>query len=314
MILIACVSINEVSITEIPKSSTPIAQPAIIPIQNVLSFIELSGQITDPKAELSGLGWYGDTLILLPQYPHRFDDKDGAFFAIPKQEILDYINGNNLNPIEPRLVHLNAPGLKKSIENFQGYEAIAFHGDQVFLTIEAGKSDNMHAYLVSGIIKDDLSEINLDSTHIVEIPLPIQSKGRTYEALMIVNNTILTFFEINNDTAPAAQVFDLNLNLLGTMPFPILNHRLTDAAIIDTNSFWVINQMTSNNPEDQVEQLIKMNYSPDGITLADIPAIQLKVDSQNSYKWEGLALLDNLGFLLVTDKEPSTILAFMNMP
>lgn len=303
-----------------------------------VQYIQLQGEIAGPDAELSGLAWYGDTLILLPQYPDRFGKDSGAFFALPKQEILDYLDGANQTPLEPTLIHLNAPKLKKSIDNFQGYESIAFRGDQVFVTIEAGKGTDMHGYLASGTISPDLSNITLNLQSLIEIPLPIQSKGRSDEAIVILGNSIVTLFEANGlviNPNPIAEVFDLNLKPLGSIPFPNIEYRITDAAAIKDDSFWVIDQLTSDNPDlvanddplvdkygqgrthseqDQVERLIKLNYSPDGITLADTPPIQLVLDGSVTRKWEGLALLDNLGFLLVTDKSPKTLLAFVKRP
>jgi hypothetical protein len=56
VILVAClVGCN----ANIPSSTT--AQSAVI--------IPLSGPIDSKQAELSGLAWIGDTLVLLPQYP-----------------------------------------------------------------------------------------------------------------------------------------------------------------------------------------------------------------------------------------------------
>jgi len=37
--------------------------------------VRLSGDIAQPNSEISGMAWYQDTLILLPQYPGRFDSK-----------------------------------------------------------------------------------------------------------------------------------------------------------------------------------------------------------------------------------------------
>ena len=304
--------------------------------QLVITF-ELTGPITAPDAELSGLGWHGETLILLPQYPERFGDGDGALFSLSKQDILAALDGTHPTPLEPAPVHLTAPGLKESIPNFQGYEAIGFHGDHVFLTIEAGEGTDMHGYLVSGTISADSSEITLDTSNVVEIPMAFPSDNHSDEALVVTENSVLTFFEINGadlNPAPAAHVFSFDLQPQGTLSFPNLEYRLTDA-VLDSSSVWVINYFfpgdtdlaTSNDPlaaaygegpshaqQEQVERLVELNYAPNGITLANSAPIQLTLDGDTARNLEGLVLLDDQGFLLVTDKFPSTMLIFVEMP
>jgi len=300
-------------------------------------FLELSGPITDPNAEISGLGWHGDTLILLPQYPERFDQGDGALFALSKQEILAALDGTHPTPLEPAPIHLSAPKLKESIPNFQGYEAIGFHGDQIFLTIEAGEGADMHGYLVTGTISPDLSEIVLDTTSVVEIPMAFPSDNHSDEALIIAGDSVLTFFEINGanlNSSPAAHVFDLDLDPQGTLAFPHLEYHLTDATLDAENNLWVINYFfpgdtdlaTNHDPitetygegkthaeQDQVERLVKLTYTENGITVADTAPIQLTLDGDNSRNLEGMVVLDQRGFLLATDKFPTTLLMFVEM-
>ncbi|MBL8063556.1 MAG: hypothetical protein JNK32_11080 [Anaerolineales bacterium] len=302
-----------------------------------VTVLELAGPIAVPEAELSGLGWHGETLILLPQYPEGFGDGDGALFALSKQDILAALDGTHPTPLEPAPVHLTAPGLKESIPNFQGYEAIGFHGNQVFLTIEAGEGIDMHGYIVSGEISADSTEITLDTSNVVEIPMAFPSDNHSDEALIVTEDSVLTFFEINGadlNPAPSAHVFSFDLEPQGTLSLPNLEYRLTDA-VLDSNNIWVINYFfpgdtdlaTSNDPlvaaygegpthaqQEQVERLVEMNYSPNGITLANSAPIQLTLDGDNARNLEGLVALDKQGFLLVTDKFPSTMLIFVEMP
>ncbi|MCZ7666234.1 MAG: hypothetical protein M5U34_02815 [Chloroflexi bacterium] len=51
-----------------PSAETPITE------------IALAGALAEAKAELSGMAWYGDTLIFLPQYP--FLVEKAAFFTL----------------------------------------------------------------------------------------------------------------------------------------------------------------------------------------------------------------------------------------
>lgn len=304
--------------------------------EQLVTVLELTGPIAVPEAELSGLGWHGDALILLPQYPERFGEGDGALFALPKADILLALDGKT--PLDPFLVPLNAPGLKESIENFQGYESIAFHEDQVFLTIEAGEGTDMHGYLVSGEISSDSSEIILDTINIVEIPMAFPSDNHSDEAILIEDDSVLTFFEINGaalNPAPVAHAFNFDLDPQGTVSIPNLEYRLTDAAADSGNNFWVINYFfpgdtdltPSSDPiaekygegstharQDQVERLVEMTYSPSGITLANSAPVQLTLDGDNARNLEGFVVLDERGFLMVTDKFPSTLLIFVPKP
>jgi len=299
--------------------------------------IPLSGSITKKKAELSGMTWIGDTLVLLPQYPEKFGPNEGALFAIPKQAILDYLDGKSKEPIAPNKITLSAPGLKNSIRDYEGFESIVFLNQRVYLTIESGKNNNMMGYLVSGALSSDLTEIILDTSHVVEIEPAIQMDNRTDEALVIIQNKIYTFFEVNGaglNPQPAAHVFSLDLTSQGIISFPNLEYRVTDATLGPNGELWVINSVSPNDTElfaksdpliemynggtppvdiQQVERLVKLNFSASGITLANNPPIQITLDKA-SRNWEGLALLDERGFLLVTDKHPDTILGFIRMP
>jgi hypothetical protein len=295
-----------------------------------ITTIELAGPISDRSAELSGLAWHTDSLILLPQYPERFGDGDGALFTLPKQDIVNYLDGKFIKPLTPTVIKLTATGLKESIKNFQGYESIGFHGDQVFMTVEAGEGTDMHGYLVSGAIKGN--EIKLDTSKVIEIPLPIASENHTDEAMAVTEDKVLTFFELNGtdlNPKPAAQVFDFDLNLQASIAFPNIEYRVTDAALTSDNKIWIINYFFPGDTDmlpkvdplakfykskqyDQVERLVELNYSASGITLIDAAPVQIPLiaDARN---WEGLALLDRRGFLIVTDKFPSTILGFVGM-
>jgi hypothetical protein len=299
-----------------------------------VELIPLAGEVADASAEVSGLAWHDDSLILLPQYPERFGKGDGALFALPKADILSYLDGKSSAPLQPMKIKLSAAGLKESVPNFQGYEAIGFHGDQVFMTIEAGAGKDMHGYLVSG--KMERNEITLDASKVVEIRLPIQSENHSDEALVVTDDKVLTFYELNGADLvpqPAAQAFDFELNSEPGISFPHLEYRVTDAAFAN-GKIWVINYFYPGDTDmlpsvdplaekygegsthaqyDQVERLVELNYSDTGITLTDTAPVQMSL-VEDSRNWEGLVLLDQRGFLVATDKYPSTLLGFVKMP
>lgn len=308
--------------------------------QPVIS-IALTGPVADSASEVSGLAWYGDTLIILPQYPNFANGRhgNGFLYALPKADILAYLDSQNPAPLSPRPIPINDLALRDQIKHYQGFEAIAFSGDRVFLAIEAGQSSDMHGYLVSGRIQPDLSAVTLDIDRLVENPLQAERDNKSEEALLVAGNRLLTFYEVNGagmNPHPVAHVFDFDLNLVGTIPFPNIEYRVTDAAPgADGANFWVVNSffpgdidlIPAADPLAQkfglgithgrsaaVERLVEMRYSPGGITLAGAPPVLLEVDPIISRNWEGLAPFDERGFLLMTDKFPGTILAFVALP
>jgi hypothetical protein len=302
--------------------------------------IPLTGPLADRNAEVSGLAWYGDYLIALPQYPNFSSDYEGNGFlyALSKADILAYLDGKSSGPLSPIAIPLNASVLAAKIPNYQGFESIAFSGERVFMTIEAGEGSAMQGYLISGEIEPDLSALMLNVDSLVENPLQDQQDNKSDESILIEGDRILTFYEVNGaGLTPnhVANVFDFDLNLLGTVSFPNIEYRVTDAAFAAGTDFWVINYFfpgdtdlkptsdplaekfglgPTHSQNETVERLVEMRYSPDGITLVDTPPVQLTLIPDTSRNWEGLALLDNRGFLMATDKYPETILGFVPMP
>jgi hypothetical protein len=64
-----------------------------------------------------------------------------------------------------------------------------------------------------------------------------------------------------------------------------------------------------------VERVIEFQIQDDKIVRTNTPPINIKLSEiSDSRNWEGIARLDNLGFLIVTDKFPGTILAFLSYP
>lgn len=322
-----------------PAAANPNAAAPAAP-EYPVQVIPLEGPAAGANAEFSGLAWYNDTLILLPQYPqHMTSQGDGVLFAIPRETLLDAINDQA--PVEPQQIPVVANGLYDKVPGFEGFEAIGFIGDRVYLTIEAHQGlFKMMGYLVEGEIAPDLSAVRLDPDTLVENKPQIQNENKSDEALLVIGDQMLTFFEVNGqklNPAPHATNFDNQLHLLGALPMPRLEYRLTDASALDAqNRFWVINYYypgdsnlkPKNDPladqygkgatharSQNVERLVELQYSPQGITLVDTPPLQLQLlDTGDGRDWEGLARLEGLGFLLVTDKFPKTILGFVAYP
>ena len=58
-----------------------------------------------------------------------------------------------------------------------------------------------------------------------------------------------------------------------------------------------------------------MQYDPlTGVELSGRAPVELELAPMETRNWEGLALLEGRGFLIATDKYPSTLLAFVPLP
>lgn len=322
--IVACSANTAVSSTPNPEVS-----------EVAVTEIELDGPITNANAELSGLGWYGDTLILLPQYPD-FSGTETAVYAIPKATIAAYLDGSATDPITPIAVPVIVDDLSDRISRFEGYESIDFMGDEAYLTIEAS-GGGMRAYLIKGTMAPDLSSLTLDARNLIKIDRQAELGNKSDEALLVAENQIVTFYEANGvevNESPIAHLFNTDLSAAGTTSFPNIPYRVTDVTRLDENGrFWAINYnfpgsedvQTDNDPlaqtygegtthaqSDKVERLVEFQYTADGIIMVEQAPIQLQLlASDDSRNWEGIVRLDDQGFLLVTDKFPTTILGFV---
>jgi hypothetical protein len=316
-------------------SSSPAASSVAVPDERAVTYIPLASPASNANAEFSGLAWYGDYLILLPQYPNRFGAGDGALFAIPKADILAFLDGKSKDAVKPRVIPFKAPGLTQQVGGFEGYESIGFMGDQIFLTIES-KPNKMLGNLVKGKIAPDLSGIEIDATTRLQIPPQADITNLSDETLVVAQDKLLTMYEANGavvNPKPVAHAFDFKPVSLGTIPFPNIEYRITDATPTDdANKFWAMNYFFPGDTKllaineaiavkfgkgkthaqyPQVERLVEFQYNANGIALTDTPPIQLVLPNTDARNWEGIARLDNRGFLMVTDSFPQTILGFV---
>ena len=309
--------------------------------------IPLSGELVEKSgsesAEVSGLAWYGDHLIILPQYPERFKSVgDGVIFTIPKQKILAFLDGKSAAKIVPDEIAFYSVGVAGFIEGYQGYEAIALRGNQAFLTIEASGADGaMQGYVAAANIKHDLSELRLTPPILTTVPVQTKLPNMAEESILVVKDGLLVLHEAhgkNVNAKPLAHVFRYDLRPIRAIPFPTIEYRITDATTADSEGrFWGINfffpgdaellrpatdelaakhgQGRSHAKYKTVERLVELQYAESEVKMTDTAPIQLElIDDKNSRNWEGLVRLDDRGFLLMTDQHPRTMLAFVPLP
>jgi hypothetical protein len=307
--------------------------------EQAVTLLPLGGALQSENAELSGLAWYGDHLVMLPQYPGWERDGHPCLYTVSKAEILAQIDHTASGPLEPRCIAFDSGGIEKKFPRFEGYEAIGFSGDQAYLTVETHQSTGK-GFLVTGRIAPDLSVLKLEASPEVSLPLPADVSNAGFEALVVSEDRVLALYEANGarvNPAPAAEILDRSLAHSGRLTLPAIEYRITDATALDSaGRFWVMNYNfpatqhhfkpapdpfmarygtgPTHAQKPQVERLIELQVRPDGIVLTDRPPIQLQLIDEAARNWEGLVRLDDRGFLLVTDRFPRTLLGFVPAP
>jgi hypothetical protein len=305
--------------------------------------LTLEGPLATPEAEVSSMTWKGDTLVILPQYPDRFaEDGKLGFFGVAKHKILQALDSSDPDPIRPHLVLSKAPGLAGIVRGFDGLEAVGCIGDRYYMTVEANDDTVMAGFLVSGSysLVDDM--VVMDMKHLTSIPMGLNIPNVAEEAIIIDGDRVITISEANGlnvNPEPKAKVFNADAEFVGLIPMPNIEYRVTDATALDENRrFWVINYYfpperaklnpapdrelarfgdpDSFDPDRCIERLLELRLTTDGrIVRTESPPINLELLPNGECRnWEAVVRLDDRGFLLMTDKYPGTLLAFVPWP
>lgn len=321
-----------------PKQTFTPSPPKEVKIKEV----PLAGPIANPKAQISGMAWHGDTLIILPQYPEKGPaiSTNPSLFILTKNEIIDFLNGSIPGPLTPTRISILGGSLLSQVPGYEGYEAIAITGDKVYLTIEANDSGRMAGYLVEGTYIPEQGTVHIDPASLIELPLPAQIFNYAYETLISTDSNLLTIYEANGielNPTPFAIRADKSSSSFEEIGFRHIEYRMTDATDMDENGrFWVTNIFmpiefwlyTESDPIFEkfgkgathaetinVERLLELQYNGEEISLTETEPIQLELDKEiNARNWEALVALDDMGFLAMTDTYPDTILAFIPFP
>ena len=294
--------------------------------------IPLSGLIINPKQEISGLDWYKDQLVLLPE------NLGGFLFMIPKDKLSHALENDNPAPIEPNQPLFFTPDYSKSIPGFEGLEAIAFRGNDVYITLESKDNKTMRGHLAWGTINPSTFEVTIPEENILELETPIQVKNMTFESLLIQDESIILFYEVQGMNLQKS-VWQYRISLtdfsVSKIEFPHLEYRITDVSRLNKeNKFWGINYLWSGDRKklkpapdplaitfglgethqlnDAVERLIEFVIVDGKIQYSGRAPIQLKLDDKVSRNWEGITRWEDTGFIIATDKYPKMILGFVS--
>ncbi len=331
-----------VGITPTQPASEPDAAsppPAANDEHPVIS-IPMAPPLNDRRAELSGMAWHGDDLILLPQFPNRFDNH---LYALAKADIAAYLRGESDEPLTARPIAFDDGALHALLEGFDGFEAIAFDGDRAFLTIESRTSFGMLGVLVGGEMAANGEALALNPFVQASIPVQATLNNMTDETVFVTGDEVVTIYEANGRSInPSAVVhrFTQDLKPNGVAPMVNMEYRITDATALDEEGrFWAINYLWPGDadklrladdplaPERNainagesptpIERLVEFQWLGDeGVALTGVPPVNLRLlPGGVSRNWEGIVRFqdgDLDGFLLVTDEFPSTMLGFVS--
>ena len=314
---------------ETPTNREYLEEVEVIPLK-------LPERISAASFEYSGMGWFGDYLVLLPQYPQGKEfTREPNLFAIAKQDLLAAITDPDLE-LPVRDIPIENSDLRSVIKGFEGFESILFVDQNVYMTIESRAGDPMMGYLIRGVVNGDLESITLDVNSIVELRPFSSELNATFEGMTYWNGSLYVMYEHNsmrNVKQPVAYQINPDLENIREIPFPVINYRITDATISDVDGkFWVMNYFfpgdthlavdqdslveeygegKTHAENDPVERLVQLQIENDQISRIDQPPTYLQLlDNDIARNWEGLVMLDNLGFLLITDSFPGSVLGF----
>ena len=132
-----------------------------------------------------------DRLFLLPE------NMGGFLFSISKGEILNAIKSGKKLPITPKKTRFKTPDYSSLIKGFDGFEAIAFNENKIYITIEAEHDGEMVSYLVWGKIDSKSLEVVINEKDIQTIKTPIQLNNISFESLLINDKDIIMIYEAN---------------------------------------------------------------------------------------------------------------------
>tara|TARA_S200000501_G_scaffold8750_1_gene7801 strand:+ start:8881 stop:9840 length:960 start_codon:yes stop_codon:yes gene_type:complete len=293
--------------------------------------IKLFGHITNEEEEISGMDWYQDKLILLPE------NLGGYVYSIPKRKIWEYLTIEKPNPINPDKMIFKTVDYSKIIPGFEGFESIVFHNEIVALTIEAKKDNLMAGYFIWGNINLETNKINIPEKNIIELPIPVQIDNFTFESLLIQNDEAIVIFEANGRNLRSnAWQYSISINdqKIKKISHPNIEYRINDVTKLDeNNTYWGINYLWEGDlerlkpaedfllPDYQtkgietdirsIERLTEFKINNSSIELTERAPIQIAINSKLSRNWEGVVRLDRQGFLIATDKYPRMILGFV---
>ena len=335
-----------------PLSLTLVIGNISVYAQIKYKLIPLPFNISGVNEEFSGLGQLSDRVYLLPQYgAHKETGLDGEFYlySLRADSINKVISGADSALTAYRAVKLtNLSKLPDIIkQGYQGFEAIAFVGKEVYFSIE-NSDTSKYCYILKGKLDTGSNTVVINYREFLRIERPYYISNGGFEGLTYLpkQNKLIAMYEFN--AAPyggTGFLIDTSLKKLPEqIKIPFLYFRVTDLAATKKDGLYAINyywdgeyqQYLNNgivkNANGDIEQQVpvlkdSLTRNPDYFkqkTFARIVSLkkynskkwkQVAVFEGFSKNWEGIILF-NKGALIITDanrsKKQSTILSYLD--
>jgi hypothetical protein len=307
--------------------------------QRKYKILNLPDSINSINEEFSGMALYGNRLYLLPQYGNHMKAKlDGLFsiYSIGADSLRRSINGKDPKLSSYRTINvLNLNKLPDSIKQYyEGFEAITFIGNQVYLSIETVDSSD-YCFLIKGVLDIKNNEITIDPVHTLSLKRYPFINNAGFESISYLQKEkkLIALYEFN--AMPNGGIGYLIDPSLTKKPekisVPFLHFRITDAQVTPKGKIYAMNyyyggdynKYLNNNvirhQEERVKSMIpdlKKSLSVDPDFLRIKSSGYARIVMMNNYKdkswkqvatfdafennWEGLVLF-NKGALIITD-------------
>lgn len=312
--------------------------------QSSLKNIPLPHKINSVNEEFSGMTWSGNRLYLLPQYGnHKETLLDGEFslYSLHADSISRVIDGIDTALTQFKVLSVkNLDKLPDSVKmHYQGFEAITFYKNEVFLAIETDDKYD-YCFIIKGVLDEQQSQILIDPTRTIALKRYPYIFNAGFESLTYLpdKHKLMALFEFNGmHTGGIGFLIDTDFkNKPRAIAVPYLPFRITDieatkrGSIYGINYYWegdynvYLNNNISRNQESAVRK-----WAPefgDSLKTKSYARIvtkkrwkskswdQVTAFEANKTNWEGLALFRN-GALVITDanrsKKLKAIFAFI---
>lgn len=268
--------------------------------------IKLQSPYNESRYEYSGLAWHGSQLIVLPQYP------DKQVYSVSGAHLDEAIASHA--PLKLDSLPFDDTAIRRNIEGYEGYEAIAFDGDDVYALIEARNIiGSMWGYIAKGTVSDEGIRLN----KVIRVETPLKIRNFSFEAMTLYDSDIYVMYEaLGMMKASFVLQVDKTFTRIKRVPIDSVDFRLTDLTAVENRKVWAVNtywpgdrHKLDSDRREAFAQLVEMRFSNRQITLTGktFPIL----DGGVSHNYEGLVRLAKRGFIVITDAYPRTKMEFL---
>lgn len=316
--------------------------------------IPLPDSLRNVNFEYSGMSWNHGRLFLLPQYGnHKETRLKGPFnvYSILADSIDRVIDGRDTSLSHYNTIRVNnLDQLPDSIQQqYEGFEAITFNQDEVFLAIETNEEYD-YCYILKGKLNAQHTRIDIDPIHIISLKRYPFIENAGFESLVYLpkKHKLIAIYEYNAlEGGGTGYLIDPKFEKpVKKLKIPFNIFRITDVQTKSGKDLYALNyyyngdykSYLDNNllrrPEEMIERTIpdlRENLEKNPAYLKEKTTNYARIIKMNGLKarrwqqiisfpaaknnWEGLALYKN-GALVISDANRSskqlTTLAYIN--